>query len=377
MFRFEVKAGAAEGWGALGPLCSDPSASSSAGPKTGTTLRFGRSRVHAPGTERRYLVRLVVLGAVSIAAIFILSWPPPNQRGAGGRDGPLGEFETALAPSPFAELGAGLFVSDGRTGPARDSDDLHGALQTADDAPFALDRRLLEGLLDKTSGIPPLPYYHLVSIAAQTPPDVLVEHALPESEITFAHLWTEPEQHRGKLIYLKGHLRGLKRFDTTTNKELNRSGVATLYQGDMFTPAAHPKPYIIIVPSVPEGMPLGANLAENVTFAGFFLKLWRYKSADDIDRAAPLMIGRMITWTPAPRPDSRHRLSAYLAIAFVLLVACMGYAVWAINRGTLLGRRLPFMVAAGEADRSAVIADLARLEKTEPPDPIDPVSPER
>src|SRR5262245_11635236 len=63
------------------------------------------------GPAHRYLVRLVTLSAVCLAAIVLFSsssQQPPVDPSA---DNP--EFiQTALAPSPFAHLGAGVFVSE-------------------------------------------------------------------------------------------------------------------------------------------------------------------------------------------------------------------------------------------------------------------------
>lgn len=333
------------------------------------TRRYRTPSVHLGG---RYLVRLLALGGLAVVAMVTLGWQAKIAIGGRGAPKPAerrGAVRTAIVPSPFAELGAGVLVT--AWAPAdRPSEAPPKAKQPAPhDDPFGIDHELLQGLMDKTRGLPPKAYYHLVGIADKTAPDVLERSAKSEREVTFAHLWTEPDNHRGQPILLKGHLRGLVRFDAVADKSLNPTGLTSLYQGDLFTQAAHPHPYILIVPDVPEGMPLGMDILEDVTFAGFFFKLWRYQAGGDVERAAPLLIGRITSWTPAAQQKPESRLGNWLAIVLVVLAAGIVAATWALNRG-MRGSRYSGAAAQGESNPEVVKADLARLEGIELPDPI-------
>ena len=341
-------------------------------------IRFGRHRFE-PQTpfSGRYLTRLLIMAGFCLCAIVILELSRYRQRLA-GRDarqanGARAEIpQTAIPPSPFDELGVGVIVADDTPQETGRGVGDRAVEATGDQAPHnglpAVDQALLQDVVDKVRRLRMEPYYHLVTIAVRSSPQLLEQHA--RRDLTFAHLWSEPDQYRGQLIYLKGYLRGLKKFEADRNKRLNPEGIHELYQGDLFTDDSTPNPYVIIVPSVAEGMPLGANLAENVTFAGYFLQLWRYTAAGDVERAAPLLVGRILLWTPAPRQEPTVRLNAFLAIAFVLVVMGTGGAVWAINRRNPRGQ-----CGDGPADQRAEDAardGLARLEKQELPDPFQP-----
>ena len=337
-------------------------------------LRFGRRRFEQTSPfSGRYLTRLLLLAGFCVSAMVMLNWVHYGRAAASRRLASSGGgLQTAIPPSPFGELGVGVIVADDRQKETRHSTEDGLGQAPPDETPNGglppVDKALLQDVVDKVRRLRMEPYYHLVTIAACSSPHLLEQHAQPN--VTFAHLWSDPDKYRGELIYLKGCLRGLKKFEADTSKRLNPAGIKYLYQGDLFTDDSRPNPYVILVPNVAEGMPLGANLMENVTFAGYFLQLWRYTAAGDVERAAPLLIGRILVWTPAPRQDPASRLNAYLAIAFVLLIISMGGAVWAINRRSSRGQ--PSDGPANERAEATAKAELAQLEKLDMPDPFQP-----
>ena len=142
--------------------------------------------------------------------------------------------------------------------------------------------------------------------------------------------------------------------------ELNPGRIETLYQGYLFTDDSRPNFYVIIVPALAPGMPTGRNITESVSFAGYFLKLYRYESADRSVRAAPLLIGRMITLTPTPTSDGAVRFGSYLAGGVVSIVVLLGSVMWWVNRRTS-------SCAAGPATDplAQTKADLAELERVD------------
>jgi hypothetical protein len=115
-------------------------------------------------------------------------------------------------------------------------------------------------------------------------------------------------------------------------------------------------------------MPTGANISENVTFAGYFFKLWRYKAADGTERAAPLLVGQMISWTPASVHQSSAHLSGYLAAAFLLLVTILAGTIWAVNQ-----RRVSKPVSGSSLVDSMVLTDLERLQALDIPESAAPL----
>jgi hypothetical protein len=194
----------------------------------------------------------------------------------------------------------------------------------------------------------------------------LEKHA--RRDVTFKKLWEDPEKYRGELVYLKGNVRGLQPWKPTDEEFFNPAKLATLYDGYLITQDSRPNPFIIVVPRIADGMPTGSNISENISFAGYFFKLWNYQAADGTVRSAPLLIGQIVTWTPAPRYEGTAQLSTFLAAAFILLVVSVGGAIWVINRRNL--RQSHAAATFTEESETAARDGLAELEKMDIPDPI-------
>ncbi len=318
--------------------------------------RFGRARNRPLIGGSSYLIRLFSMCGLTIALAFLMRSHSRNPSSNSELDR---EFGNNLSHTEaIADLGSGVFLSNHPPELSERRQEPAESPESVDSKPSntEVNQQLLSGVLDKTARIPSRAYYHLVTLAARAKPDDLQQRAAPESEITLAHLVTEPDAHRGKLVFLSGRLRGLIRFDATSDESLNPARLKTLYQGDLFTSAAHPYPYVIIIPNVPDGMPLGKDLAENVKFAGYFLKLWRYKTAG-ADRAAPLLIGRLISWSPVVDHQDTSRRNTYVGLALFVIIAGICAAAWVVNRSGSRARQ----PAPGNA---FVKEGLARLEHT-------------
>jgi len=323
------------------------------------SFRFGGSKSATQGVRpAAYLVRVTTLLVMCGCAIILLRAPRSHELGQTTADREAKDStETAIAASPFDALGAGVIVSSGVVQtPNPNAAGQPPAIATSPDGPPAVDRDLLTSVIDKT-GVDrdARAYYHLVTVANRAAPTVLERHA---RMTPFGLLWDAPQDHRGELLFLKGYVRGLTAMTAARDNELNPDRIATLYQGYLFTDDSRPNFYVVIVPSVAPGMPTGADITETVSFAGYFLKLYRYQSADRSIRAAPLLIGRMVSWTPAPTSDRAFRLGSYLAGGVVCVVVLLGSVMWWINR------RPPIDAVNSEvisADQTR--ANLAQLEQ--------------
>jgi hypothetical protein len=334
-------------------------------------VRFGSKQRRPLPTSNRYIVRLVMLCVMSGLAIFVLNRRAAVQRDVGS------SVETALAPTAFEELADGVISTDvkGKPVAAPAEDPLEEAKPDPTAKPV-VDHDLLGTVFDRTPGLPPRAYYHLVDLATRASPALLKQYARPENEISIAHLYSEPAKYRGELIYLQGRLRGLSRFDALEDEMLNPGNLKVLYQGDLFTHAAHPNPYIIVIPEIPPGMKLGKDISETVTFAGFYLKLWRYKTATNVDRAAPLLVGRLISSTPPLAARSLPPVGAYVAAGLVLVIGLVVLGIWWVGRNSA-SKAARDSDTPEELDVAHVEHDLADLEQTFEQDGGMPPDPER
>lgn len=190
-----------------------------------------------------------------------------------------------------------------------------------------IDPVVFEGIRDKTRQIPRAAYFHLLDVARRVPPEEL-ENQARSRVLTFAHFSESPERYRGQPVFLKGHVRRM----TEINPIDTREGFEKLYEGWLFTEESQDNPYVIIVSRLPEDFPLGGSIVEDVSFTGFFLKLWAYRAGDG-DRYAPLLIGHRIVWHPR-RAGFAPSFSVHLAIlaAVVSLIAAVVGVTWYARR---------------------------------------------
>ncbi len=118
-------------------------------------------------------------------------------------------------------------------------------------------------------------------------------------DLTYAHLFNEPEQHRGEVVHIAGRLISLKRFDAP--HEARAAGVANLYEGWIMTDAYGENPVCIAFTDLPSGLTVDNERKYNdkVGFDGYFYKRYRYKAIDSKKvnefRDAPLLIGHTLT----------------------------------------------------------------------------------
>ena len=123
----------------------------------------------------------------------------------------------------------------------------------------------------------------------------------------FTQLAKDPEKNRGKLFELKMHLmQSLEHEDVPENS----AGVKELYEARGWTEESKANPYLVVFADRPPKLPLGADIREEATFVGYFLKLLSYEDGLGRRRCAharrsPGLAGKCRSGRPAAR---RHRL---------------------------------------------------------------------
>jgi hypothetical protein len=117
-------------------------------------------------------------------------------------------------------------------------------------------------------------------------------------DVTYTHLFNEPEKYRGQVIHITGRLVKLARFDPTP--EARGRGVSDLYEAWIMTDAFGENPACIAFTDLPPGLRVDAERKYNtdVSFDGYFYKRYRYKAYDTKKanqfRDAPLLIGHTL-----------------------------------------------------------------------------------
>jgi hypothetical protein len=138
--------------------------------------------------------------------------------------------------------------------------------------------------------------------------------------ITLDDLMRSPGKFRGKLMQIDLNLR------QAIPQDGGPLGVKTVYELRGFSEDSGAWLYFVIVPSLPEGMPTGANINEQVRVEGYFFQLHGYLEAGAKPRAAllkaPLLIGRVKGFvTPGEKAAPANYDWLYWVAAGFLLVS--------------------------------------------------------
>jgi len=142
---------------------------------------------------------------------------------------------------------------------------------------------------------------------------------------TYAQLFRQSEQYRGKIVQVKGVMRRAHYVRAVAND----AGIQGYYLTWLFPYDNPHSPMVLYVLELPQGFPTGMTIAEEVEATGFFFKRLAY-AAQDRPRTAPAVLARNIVWhqrpvlSPAEPPGTATWL---LAIGGALLVSAGFVAV--------------------------------------------------
>jgi hypothetical protein len=165
-------------------------------------------------------------------------------------------------------------------------------------------------------------YDLLLKHARETTPAELAVQA--RRDILFTHLWERPEPYRGVPI----HLLGTAIRVLTYESKLSPTG--RLYEAWIGTHESQYHPYVCIFEDLPQGFPIGPNISERVVFNGYFLKLMKYQ-AGDVERAAPVLIGR-VGWTAPTVRRKPNGVTWMIAAVGVMYLISLFRWIWSLRR---------------------------------------------
>jgi hypothetical protein len=216
--------------------------------------------------------------------------------------------------------------------PAPANEKVIPALTDLDPAEAAEAAKLFEAVSDRSpvSAIEMPAYWRCLKWAmAQSSPD-LFRRAQPD--VFYTRLWEQPDKYRGKPFRLRLHVRRVLEHEPVENSV----GVTKLYEAWGVTDESKTHPYVVLFSELPAGLPLGSDLYQDVTFAGYFLKTMSYTSADTT-RAAPLLIGRIMplpaeTSAPLPSETSSGNDWIWMAVVAALVAAGIGWRIFFLRR---------------------------------------------
>ena len=159
-----------------------------------------------------------------------------------------------------------------------------------------------------------------------------------------------PDDQRGKLFSLDLNVRRVLVYDAPANS----AGIKQVYEVWGWTTESKAWLYVVLTAHLPEGMPIGPNVYERATFAGYFFKVQGYQAAGagpkDKPLAAPLFIGRL-SWKPsaaaAPPPSDLTWLWWLGGVAVLFGAARLG--LWVLSNRRPSQRPVPKGAASSKA----------------------------
>lgn len=192
-----------------------------------------------------------------------------------------------------------------------------------------------KAVIDKTErGIRDEPAIALLFKRVQDNPDTLGKDA--RREVLPIDLLMTPWKYRGLPIRLEGFAQQVYAHDGEA-PELTKKGrfYEVWFRSDQ--PRQGTYPCCVFVEDVPGTLPGGRNLEERVSLEGYFLKLYKYRAADNW-RFAPLLVGRITHVPNAMRPAPETSTSVYVAWLLVLLFVYISFRVFFAIRKTWVKR---------------------------------------
>jgi hypothetical protein len=152
-------------------------------------------------------------------------------------------------------------------------------------------------------------------------------------DIYFTDLWERPEKYRGVPVHLLGTARRIMSYES------KHSAKGRLYEAWVSTHESQGYPYVCVFEDLPERMPVGPDVSERVVFNGYFLKQMFYLAGKDVQRAAPVVIGK-IGWTPSRSAPARDNSVFWMAlIVGVMFVISLFRWVAGLRRSLSTRRR--------------------------------------
>ncbi len=143
----------------------------------------------------------------------------------------------------------------------------------------------------------------------------------------FADMLKHPDAYRGQPVAVQGH--AIKSVKYAAN---NDYGLDPLYEIWLVTSDSQQHPTTVICTELPPGFPLGEDLVDGVSVAGYFLKLHLYPSQDRKGRVAPLILAR----TVAVNEPAAVRFPIPVPVIYagvLILMAALVFFTWRASRG--------------------------------------------
>ncbi len=138
-------------------------------------------------------------------------------------------------------------------------------------------------------------WLHLFDVLQNSDEATLAEASTGPASLV--QLFEQSSEYRGELVSTRGIVRRAHAAKTPRNEY----GLTAYYQTWLWPEDQPDEPMTVWSLELPEGFPLGMEIAEEAEVTGFYFKLWAYKSGDGNVRRAPMLLSKTIHWRQKPK----------------------------------------------------------------------------
>ncbi|WP_157369344.1 hypothetical protein [Zavarzinella formosa] len=212
-----------------------------------------------------------------------------------------------------------------------------------DDAPFEYrGKKIIDPKKEMAAANELKAYDYVLAFASKLKPEVMARHSA--RNVPYPTLFKDGlrAEYLRELMHFEGKLSLILPMKPTDGlRELDK--IDKLYEVWIY-PAGHNDPLCLVVSELPEGVEPGENQNLNVSFDGYFFKLFRYESRQDKPgeagkkqwRRAPLFLGRTFENKGSAantEPLYSDNMLLTIVLCMLTLVLCIAGLGWWLKRG--------------------------------------------
>jgi hypothetical protein len=174
-------------------------------------------------------------------------------------------------------------------------------------------------------------YWHTVILAHSTSAEIFANST--RRDITFAHLFQEPEKYRGEVVHYEGRMTRVRRFEPPRDIK-SAYDLPYYYEGWIFDAKVHgANPMCVIFTELAPGIEVKEKLEKTVAFDGYFFKTWRYTGGDH-ERISPILIGKRPI---LKKPEETAITNTTIAFSSEMITALLGMVTLVVTLVISLG----------------------------------------
>jgi hypothetical protein len=148
--------------------------------------------------------------------------------------------------------------------------------------------------------------------------------------VSYAQLFQQPSQYRGRLVTVSGTVRRAHRLDVFPNDY----GFKDYYQLWLWPNDNSSAPMVIYCLELPQGFPTGMEIAEQAEVTGFFFKRLAYLAKDTL-RVAPEILAKTVQWQKRPVMAVNEPAETWpIPVVVCVAAGLAALAAWLVYRRT-------------------------------------------